>query len=286
VKFRFVENHRDTFRVGMLCKVLKVSRSGFYAWLRRGPSEREQQDQALAEEIHEIHRKSRRAYGSPRIYRALRSQGHGCGRHRVARIMRLEGLQGCSKQRFYRTATTRSERKAAPDLLERVFEVDAPNRAWVGDITQIRTREGWLFLAVILDLYSRKVVGYATSHQPRAELALEALTMAHETRKPSAGLIHHTDRGTQYGSEKYKEHLDRFAMRQSMSRPGKCGDNAVAESFFRTIKTESLYHMDFETREQARLEIFDYIEGFYNRTRMHSTLDYQSPDDYERLSAA
>jgi transposase InsO family protein len=269
-----------------MCEVLKVSRSGFYAWCRRGPSEREQEDQELAEEIHEIHRANRRAYGSPRIYRALRARGHDCGRHRVARIMRLEGLQGCSKQRFYRTATTRSERKAAPDLLERKFHVDVPNRAWVGDITQVRTREGWLFLAVILDLYSRKVVGYATSHQPRAELALDALTMAYETRNPKAGLIHHTDRGTQYGSDKYKNQLDRYAMRQSMSRPGKCGDNAVAESFFRTIKTESLYHLDFETREQARLEIFDYIEGFYNRTRMHSTLDYRSPEEYERLSAA
>jgi len=286
VKFRFMQDHRETFRVGMMSKVLGVSRSGFYAWCLREPSEREQEDQVLAVEIHDIHRANRRAYGSPRIYRALRSKGHDCGRHRVARIMRLEGLQGCSKQRFYRTATTRSERKAAPDLLERNFEVDAPNRAWVGDITQVRSREGWLFLAVILDLYSRKVVGYATSHQPRAELALEALAMAHEIRKPKAGLIHHTDRGTQYGSNKYTDQLDRYKMRPSMSRPGKCGDNAVAESFFRTIKTESLYHMDFETREQARLEIFDYIEGFYNRTRMHSTLGYRSPEEYEKLSAA
>jgi putative transposase len=194
VKFRFVQDHREIFRVGMMCKVLKVSRSGFYAWCRRGPSEREQEDQALAVEIHEIHRANRRAYGSPRIYRALRLRGHDCGRHRVARIMRLEGLRGCSQRRFYRTATTRSERKAAPDLPERNFEVDAPNRAWVGDITQLRTREGWLFLAVILDLYSRKVVGYATSHQPRADLALEALAMAYDTRNPKAGLIHHTDR--------------------------------------------------------------------------------------------
>jgi transposase InsO family protein len=200
--------------------------------------------------------------------------------------MRLEGVQGCSKQRFYRTATTRSERKAAPDLLERNFEVEAPNRAWVGDITQVRTREGWLFLAVVLDLYSRKIAGYATSHQPRTELALEALVMAHDARKPEPGLIHHTDGGTQYGSEKYKDQLDRYEMLQSMSRPGKCGDNAVAESFFHTIKTESLYHIDFESREQARLEIFDYVEGFYNRTRMHSTIKYQSPDEYERLTAA
>jgi putative transposase len=286
VKFFFMQNHREEFRVGMLCKVLGVSRSGFYDWCRRGPSERAQEDQVLAEEIQEIHRGSRRAYGSPRVHEALRLKGLACGRHRVARIMRSEGLQGCSKQRFYRTATTRSERTSAPDLLKRDFKVDAPNRAWVGDITQLRTREGWLFLAVILDLYSRKVVGYATSHQPRTELALEALTMAHDGRKPPAGMIHHTDRGTQYSSDKYKQQIDRYEMKQSMSRPGKCGDNAVAESFFRTIKTESLYHIDFETREQARLAIFDYIEGFYNRTRMHSTLDYQSPDEYEKLTAA
>jgi putative transposase len=286
VKFLFMQNHREEFRVGMLCKVLGVSRSGFYDWCRRGPSKRAQEDQVLAEEIQEIHRGSRRAYGSPRVHEALRLKGLACGRHRVARIMRSEGLQGCSKQRFYRTATTRSERTAAPDLLKRDFKVDAPNRAWVGDITQLRTREGWLFLAVILDLYSRKVVGYATSHQPRTELALEALTMAHDGRKPPAGMIHHTDRGTQYSSDKYKQQIDRYEMKQSMSRPGKCGDNAVAESFFRTIKTESLYHIDFETREQARLAIFDYIEGFYNRTRMHSTLDYQSPDEYEKLTAA
>ena len=166
------------------------------------------------------------------------------------------------------------------------MKVARPVRRAGHPYTQLRTREGWLFLAVILDLYSRKVVGYATSHQPRADLALEALAMAYDTRNPKAGLIHHTDRGAQYGSAEYQGQLKRYRMRCSMSRPGKCGDNAVAESFFRTIKTESLYHMDFESREQARLEIFDYVEGFYNRTRMHSTLDYQSPEEYERLGAA
>jgi len=269
-----------------MCEVLKVSRSGFYAWCRRSPSGREQANQALAEEIREIHRVSRRSYGSPRIHRELRSRGHRCGRHRVAQIMRLAGIRGCSKQRFYRTATVRSERKAAPDLLVREFAVGEANRVWVGDITQIRTREGWLFLAVILDLYSRKVVGHATSNRPRTELALEALHMAYSTRRPEPGLTHHSDRGAQYSSDQYQDQLKIYKMRCSMSRPGKCGDNAVAESFFRTIKTESLYHLDFQTREEARLAIFDYIEGFYNRTRMHSTLDYQSPEEYERLSAA
>lgn len=269
-----------------MCAVLEVSRSGFYAWCRRGPSEREQQDDVLAEKIREIHRVNRCAYGSPRVFRALRLEGYDYGRHRIARIMREEGLRGCSKQRFYRTATRRAERSAAPDLLERNFKVDAPDRAWVGDITQIWTREGWLFLAVMLDLYSRKIVGYATSSRPRTELILDALVMAHGARKPAPGLIHHTDRGAQYGSGKYQDQLARYEMQCSMSRPGKCGDNAVAESFFRTIKTESLYHADFRTREQARLEIFDYIEGFYNRTRLHSTLNYQSPEIYERLNAA
>jgi putative transposase len=269
-----------------MCAVLEVSRSGFYAWCHRGPSEREQADRALALKVREIHRANRRAYGSPRIFRELRLNGFAYGRHRVARVMRAAGIQGCSKQRFYNTATPRAERPAAPDLIERVFDVDVPNRAWVGDITQIWTREGWLFLAVLLDLFSRKVVGYATSNRPRTELALDALTMACTARKPAPGLIHHSDRGTQYGSVKYQNQLKRHQMLCSMSRPGKCGDNAVAESFFRTIKTESLYHADFRTREQARLEIFDYIEGFYNRTRMHSTLDYRSPEEYERLSAA
>jgi putative transposase len=269
-----------------MCAVLEVSRSGFYAWRLRDTCKRERENRAIAARVLEIHRSSRRAYGSPRIFRALRSEGFAYGRHRIARIMRAEGIQGCSKQRFYNTATTRAERPAAPDLLERVFNVDTPNRVWVGDITQIWTREGWLFLAVLLDLFSRKVVGYATSRRPRTELALDALTMACTTRKPEAGLIHHSDRGSQYGSLKYQEELERHQMQRSMSRPGKCGDNAVAESFFRTIKTESLYHADFRTREQARLAIFDYIEGFYNRTRMHSTIDYQSPEEYERLSAA
>ena len=202
MRFRFILAHRGTFRVARMCAVLEVSRSGFYAWCRRGPSEREQVDRSLAVKIRQIHLASRRAYGSPRIFRELRLNGFAYGRHRVARVMRAEGIQGCSKQRFYNTATTRAERPAAPDLLERVFDVDAPNRAWVGDITQIWTREGWLFLAVLLDLFSRKIVRYATSTKPRTELTLDALSMAFTARDPKPGLIHHSDRGAQYGSTK------------------------------------------------------------------------------------
>ncbi len=286
MKFRFVQANRETFRVGKMCEVLKVSRSGYYAWRRRGPSEREEEDRRLAVKIREIHAANRKAYGSPRIYNALRERGIRCGKHRVAKIMRLESLRGCAKQRFRSTATVRAELPAAPNRLERNFHSEQPNRIWVGDITQVRTHQGWLFLAVLLDLYSRKIVGYATASRAHQDLALEALEKAVRSRRPAHGLVHHTDRGGQYGSAEYQDQLDRYGMTCSMSRAGKCVDNAVAESFFHTLKTEWLYHFRFSTREQARLAIFDYIEGFYNRTRMHSTLGYRSPDEYERMNAA
>ena len=285
MKFRFVQENRETFRVGKMCEVLKVSRSGYYAWRRRGPSEREEVDRRLAVKIREIHAANRKTYGSPRIYNALQERGIRCGKHRVAKIMRFESLRGCSKQRFRSTATVRAERAAAPNRLERNFHSEQPDRVWVGDITQVRTHQGWLFLAVLLDLYSRKIVGYATASRAHQDLALEALEKAVRSRRPTYGLMHHTDRGAQYGSAEYQDQLDRHGMICSMSRPGKCVDNAVAESFFHTLKTEWLYHFRFSTREQARLAIFDYIEGFYNRTRMHSTLGYRSPEEYERMNA-
>jgi len=285
VKFRFVQGNRETFRVGKMCEVLKVSRSGYYAWRRRGPSEREAEDRRLAVTIREIHAANRKAYGSPRIYNALQERGIRCGKHRVAKIMRFESLRGCSKQRFRLTATVRAERPAAPNRLERNFQSEQRDRIWVGDITQVRTHQGWLFLAVLLDLYSRKIVGYATASRAHQDLALEALQKAIRSRRPAYGLMHHTDRGAQYGSAEYQDQLDRHGMICSMSRPGKCVDNAVVESFFHTLKTEWLYHFRFSTREQARLAIFDYIEGFYNRTRMHSALGYRSPEEYERMNA-
>ncbi len=199
MKFRFVQEKRGTFRVGMMCCVLKVSRSGYYAWRRRQPSERDREDQQLAGRIQEIHRNSRQTYGSPRIHAQLRRDGARVSRHRVARIMRWEGLRGCSKQRFRRTATVRAELPAAPNRLEGNFDSPAPNRVWVADITQVRTREGWLYLAVVLDLYSRKIVGHASSQSARQELALEALDRAIALRRPRPGLIHHSDRGGQGG---------------------------------------------------------------------------------------
>lgn len=286
MKFGFVQEHRETFRVGMMCRVLKVSRSGYYAWRRRKPSEWEGDEQRHADGIHRAHRESRGTYGSPRVYRALRDAGTPCGKHRVARIMREQGLRGRAARRFRSVSTTRSSLPAPPDRLQRDFTAQARNEVWVGDLTQVRTREGWLFLAVLLDLFSRKIVGYATAARPQQELALEALARAVATRRPEPGLVHHTDRGGQYLSAEYQDRLDRHGMVCSMSRAGHCEDNAVAESFFHTLKAEWIYHFDFTTREQARLAIFDYVEGFYNPRRMHSTLGYRSPNEYEKMSTA
>ena len=200
--------------------------------------------------------------------------------------MREEGLRGRAARRFRSVSTKRSTLPAPPNRLDGDFTTSAPNAIWVGDVTQVRTREGWLFLAILLDLFSRKIVGYATAHRPQQELALEALDRAVAARRPSPGLVHHTDRGGVYLSAEYQDQLDRHGMICSMSRPGCCQDNAVAESFFHTLKAEWIYHFDFTTREQCRLAIFDYVEGFYNTTRMHSTIGYQSPDQYEKMKSA
>jgi putative transposase len=286
VKFRFVEEHREIFRIRKMCEVLKVSRSGFYAWLHRQPSGRAREDEVIAVHVREVHRRSHETYGSPRIYAELREEGKDWGRHRVARIMREEGLRARCARRFRWIANKREELPAAPDLLQRKFQASVPNQVWVGDFTIIRTGEGWLHLAMLLDLFSRKIVGWATSASPRQELALETLRMAIEQRQPRPGLIHHSDRGGQYSSAEYQNQLDRHGMRCSMSRPGNCLDNAVAESFFHTLKTEWIYHAHYKTRREARLAIFEYIEGFYNTERRHSSLDYQSPEEYERVKSA
>ena len=269
-----------------MCNVLKVSRSGFYAWERRQPSLRERENEWIAGQVREAHERSRGIYGSPRVHAELRAKGERWGKHRIARIMREEGLRARSARRFQWIATKRDELPSAPNLLERRFSAAAPNRVWVGDITMIRTGEGWLYLAMLLDLYSRKIVGWATAASPRQELALDAFSMALEQRRPGTGLIHHTDRGGQYCSAEYQDQLDRHGIRCSMSRPGNCLDNAVAESFFHTLKTEWIYHAHYKTRREARLAIFEYIEGFYNTERRHSSLDYRSPEEYEREELA
>lgn len=275
------------FPVGQLCRVLGVSRSGFYAWRRRPASDRAQENATLVERIRAVHRTSRGVYGSPRVYQALRTAGHCVGKHRVARLMRRERLRGRAARRFRFIATRRSaDLPAAPNRLQRHFGAAAPNRVWLADITQVRTREGWLFLAILLDAFSRRIVGWATSARPEQELALDALRVAVAQRRPAPGLLHHSDRGGSYASANYQELLDRHGIVCSMSRPGNCLDNAPAESFFHSLKTEWLYHFTFYSRAQARSFVFDYIEGFYNRTRLHSALGYRSPDEYEMVASA
>lgn len=280
-----MDAHRGEFRIGTMCEVLGVSRSGYYAWRRRPRSLRDETNAELTETIRRLHEESRRVYGSPRIYAALRRRGIACGRHRVARLMREEGIRSTTKRRFRYIATKREETPAAPNRLERCFRAARPNRVWASDITIVKTAEGWLHLAIVLDLYSRKVVGWATSRAVTQTLALEALAMALAVRKPKPGLVHHSDRGGQYLSASYQHLLDDHGALCSMSRPGNCLDNAVAESFFHTLKTELVYQQHYRTREEARLAIFEYVESFYNRTRLHSTLDYRSPEEYEKSVA-
>ena len=285
MKFRFMEQSRQTFPVGRLCRVLGVSRSGFYAWRRRGCSDRERENMILVERIRAAHGESHGIYGSPRVYRALRAAGYAIGKHRVARLMQLSGLRGRAARRFRFIATRRSaDLPAAPNRIARRFHAAATNRLWLADITQVRTREGWLFLAIVLDACSRRIVGWATSARPEQALALEALHVAIARRRPVAGLVHHSDRGGPYGSANYQELLDHHGIVCSMSRPGNCLDNAPAESFFHSLKTEWLYHFTIYSRAQAHSFVFEYIEGFYNRTRLHSALGYRSPEQYETVT--
>ena len=280
-----MDAHRGEFRIGTMCEVLGLSRSGYYAWRRRPRSLRDEANAKLTQTIRRIHDESRRIYGSPRIYAALQHRGITCGRHRVARLMRDEGIRSKTKRRFRYIATKRAETPAAPNRLMRRFTAARPNRIWASDITIVKTAEGWLHLAIVLDLFSRKVVGWATSTAVTQTLALEALQRAFTTRRPKPGLLHHSDRGGQYLSAAYQHLLDEHGALCSMSRPGNCLDNAAVESFFHTLKTELVYQQHYRTREEARLAIFEYIECFYNRTRMHSTLDYRSPEEYERSVA-
>ena len=268
-----------------MCRVLKVSRSGFYAWCRRRPSRRAVLNQALLQRIREIHLASRQAYGAIKTWEALREMGEHCSRHRVARLRQAHGIEANRLRRFRsRTAAYHTE-PPAPNLLERDFRGLQPDRVWVGDVTFISTREGVLYLAVLLDLYSRRVVGWAMHSKINQPLVTDALQMAIQQRQPEPGLIHHTDQGSIYASSAYRAMLSQYRMIPSMSRKGDCYDNAVAESFFANLKNELTWHRTFQSRDQARSAIFDYIEVFYNRQRLHQTLNYVSPVRYEMLRA-
>jgi len=271
------------FDVALLCRELGVSRSGYYAWLVRQPSSRAVANRILLALITQAYGDSRKTYGSPRITRALHKQQHPCGRNRVARLMRQAGLRGLHRPGF-RPRTTDSDHslEIAPNRLRKAQAPSAPNEVWVADITYIPTLEGWLYLAAVMDLYSRKIVAWATADHLKSSLVTEALSRAITKRQPAPGLIHHSDRGIQYACSEYNRLLRCHGMLASMSAQGHCYDNATMESFFSTLKIELVYRQSWVDREQAALAIFDYVETFYNRQRLHSSLDYQSPAEFEQ----
>jgi transposase InsO family protein len=281
VKFLFIAAQKAFYAVALLCHVLGVSRSGYYAWSKRPKPARAKADAELKAQITVVHAKSRSTYGSPRVHAELRSKGMSVSRKRVERLMREEGIKARQKRRFRRTTDSNHTHPIAPNVLEREFTAEAPNKVWVTDVTYIATDEGWLYLAAILDLFSRRVVGWATSATNDRLLALDALDRALCARKPRPGLLHHSDRGSPYASEDYREALRRRGLVASMSRSGDCWDNAVAESFFATLKAELVDHERYPTRAVATASIGDYLERFYNPARRHSHLGYTSPIEFE-----
>ena len=280
-RYRFIVAHQACYPIALFCRVVGVARTGYYAWRRRGVSSRAQADWQLSEQISSIHQRSRQTYGSPRVHAALAADGVRCGRKRVARLMRQAALTGCRSRR--RTRTTRSDptHTPAPNLVGRRFTVARLDQLWVGDITYVPTWEGWLYLAVLVDACSRRVVGWAMADHLGGELTQAALTMALARRRPDTDLIQHTDRGSQYTATAYRAQLDAHGITASMSRTGDCYDNALAESFFATLKTELIDQQPWPTRRAARQAIFEWIEGFYNRQRLHSALGYRCPIDFE-----
>ena len=281
MKFRFISTHRETFTVGRVCKLLNVSRSGFNAWLKRPESRRSRENKSLEAKIRVLHAASHGIYGAIKIHQDLIDDGVRCGKNRVARIMRQAGLRSRTKKKFKATTNSRHNLPVAPNLLNQDFTVGAPNRAWVGDITYIPTDEGWLYLAVLLDLFNHKVVGWSASSRMTRQLAIDALQMVLGRQNPGKDLLHHSDRGSQYASTDYQKILKEHGIICSMSRKGNCYDNAVAESFFGRLKCEWTNHHRYHSRSEAIRSLFYYIEIFYNRKRHHSSIDYATPQEYE-----
>lgn len=283
MKYAFIQEHEAVFSVSRMCRVFDVSRSGFYEWVSRPESARKQADRQLTEDLKQIFEDSRQTYGTRRIRDDLDQQGQRVSRARIGRLMRQAGLRCKTRRRFRATTNSNHTLPVAPNRLDRQFQVAEPDRVYVGDITYVATGEGWLYLAVFLDLYSRQVVGWAMSAWMTADLVVDALQMARWRRRPGEGLLVHSDRGSQYASGRFQTMLKNHGYIGSMSRKGNCWDNAPAESFFHTLKTELIHHRRFETREQAKQEIFEYIEVFYNRQRKHSTLGYRTPAEFDQL---
>lgn len=282
MKFGFIHAEKALHSIRVMCRVLHVSASGYYAWTRREPSLRTRRDVVLATHIRAVHRTSRGTYGSPRIHAQLHRDGFEASRKRIARLMREQGIAAVPRRRFRRTTDSRHDLPIAPNVLKRDFTAAEPNRVWVTDMTYVWTWQGWMYLAVILDLFSRRVVGWAVANHMRTELVLCALSRALGVRQPRAGLVHHSDRGSQYASAEYRAQLQARGIRCSMSRRGDCYDNAVIESFFGTIKAELLDRRPWATHSEAEAAIAEYIESFYNPRRLHSRLGYLAPAEFER----
>ena len=284
MRYQFIKAEKAKYSVIILCRVMQVSRSGYYAWDHRPLSKRDEENQNLLEKIEGIYLESRGTYGSPRIHDALKQGGMDISRHRVAWLMRKHGIRSCygKKRRFPKTTDSHHGYPIAPNRIEQHFCVDAPNQVWVNDITYIPTAEGWLYLAVILDLYARNIVGWAMESHLSHTLATQSLTMAIQKREviPN-GIIHHSDRGVQYAAEEFQKALSKNKILCSMSAKGNCLDNAVAESFFKTLKVELIHRSHFQTRKEAKTAIFEYMEVFYNQKRLHSYLGYKTPAEYE-----
>jgi len=281
MKYQFLSTHVAAHPVRRLCRVLAVSRSGYYAWCRCPESRRAQANRHLLAVIRQVHAQTKERYGAVKLWHALRAAGIPCGRHRVARLRRAHHLATRRVRRFRVMSEHHQMPPPAPNALHQVFVAPATNRIWVGDVTAIATRAGWLHLAVVLDLYSRRVIGWAMSPKPDQQLVLSALRMAVQRRRPRPGLIHHTDQGAPYASLAYRRLLAQLGLAASMSRRGNCYDNAVVESFFSTLKNELVHDRDYHTRDAARAEVFEFIEVFYNRQRLHQALGYVSPEQFE-----
>lgn len=281
MKYAVIDEHRSDFSVKALCAVLDISRSGYYAFKAAPPSLRSREDLAMRQEIVKIHMRHRSTPGILKTWRLLNATGIRCGKHRVARLRKLEGIQTIRSRRFRLIKAKERVQPPAPDLVRRAFRVDAPNKVWVGDMTALRTKEGWLHLAVVLDLFARRVVGWSTDVKQAASLPMAALSMAIAERRPASGVIFHSDQGSVYGCNDYRNLLDQHGVLPSMSRKGNCHDNAVAESFFSNLKNETMHRQLFSTRAEALGVVRDYIEVYYNRMRLHQTLGYQTPASFE-----
>ncbi len=284
MKYASIDRRRNRYRVRMMCGLLNVSRSGYYAWRGRPESPRAKRDRELMPKIRRAHARSKGVYGSPRVHAELVANGTRVGRHKVARLMRLARLRGCPKRRFRVTTQRDPSHPVAKNLLRQNFSSDAPNRRWAADITYISTHQGWLYLAVVMDLYSRRIVGWSMSRWMSRRIVLAALRMAIDARQPEGALIHHSDRGGQYTSDDFRDELARHGIECSMSSSGNCYDNAVVESFFGLLKRERVNRVRYLTRDEARADLFDYIEVFYNRKRRHGYLGNISPADFEERS--